>query len=79
MGRVARQEDPAPAVGVGEQQMRRPGIGDQDVGLDLGAQIIEQRPLRVDRRGIDRVREPGMQGPGVMVVLGEIRVPRGDW
>ncbi|MNS74894.1 hypothetical protein D3C72_1083830 [compost metagenome] len=74
MRRVPCEEDPlAIAIPVGDQQMRRPGIRNEDLVLDVRADEIAHQCVRVDRFGLHPFRPAGMQGPDIPVILGDQR------
>ena len=74
---IACQEDTATLIALGQQQVREPRIGDQDVaGEAAPGPFVEQR-TGINRRGIDSGRRPGLQGPGIRVVLRDQGAERG--
>ena len=70
---VARQKDAAALVALGQQQMREPGIGDQDLARKAAAGPGVEDRIRIDVVRIDAGRRTCLQGPGVLVVLRDQR------
>ncbi len=69
--RIAGQEYAATPVALGQQQMREPGIGDQDFRREGAAGPGLEHALGIEAGHVDLGRRPGLQGPGVLVVLGD--------
>ena len=68
--RIARQEDAAALVALGQQEMREPGIGHQDFPREGAARPGIEHCLRV---GVAVGGHARLQGPGVLVVLRDQR------
>jgi hypothetical protein len=67
MRRIAREEDAARTVAVSQQQVGEPGIGDQDLALEITA--ADPRVEHRVRVGVAVGGHPHLQRPGLLVVL----------
>ena len=66
---VAGQEDAAALVALGQQQVREPGIGDQDLALEGRPAQASSTRVGIEVGHVDAGRRARLQGPGVLVVL----------
>src|SRR5579859_8285219 len=73
MSSVACQQDPIGPIGLRHEQVRSPGVGNQDFVFKVAACKFPQQPVQVHRLRCNTCRPSRLKGPCVAIVLRDQR------